>query len=555
MAPMDDEPPPLSTSTSTAVPILLPSTSAYSRLDYPADPVDAARGPGTSGLAKPSISKAFHPGGARYEGSTAVGRIKATLRKPRVVLAALATCALVGYYVNGGPGGRAESSASTTSTGNDHGYGFSFDRLSHGTWPFTPRPSSNDDGEWGCNPFEQNGRLNVDLEHPKETRWVPFDARCKSSNLMTGLYRPPGDMGPLIPERVRDKDKVPTTERAGERTFYPWFRNRTVVLHGDSIDRFHLKDFCEFVGGRLELVTPDHPASPAMWKKPNADPLRREQEERWQNRPREGWELTQPWICDVQEYGTTIVNVFTWGLEGAEEFFEMERWYYPPATWVERMDHITLPLLPRLAKYLDRPEIENPDLVILNSGYWDLRKYTEEDFVAAGFPTRPYPEDSPIPYTPLSPGREQAWEREARKAIKHAAKSFRGKEGKAKNGPPLLWRSLHHPPRHNYAPFPRVFQLDSLARKVVSDLRLAQVPSSSSSPYSPSDPLSPLAELEDREDLGLATRLRIDESGKLMLGQEHLFRDLLHPLPVPGSWLWADIMLYELKRAVEGVDR
>lgn len=98
----------------------------------------------------------------------------------------------------------------------------------------------------------------------------------------------------------------------------------------------------------------------------------------------------------------------------------------------------------------------------------------------------------------------------------------------------------------------RVFQLDSLARKVVSDLQLSQaddssLPASSSwSASTPSSPLSPLDEVRDREDLGLDHRLRIDESGKLMLGQEHLFRDLLHPLPVPGSWIWADIMLYEL---------
>lgn len=77
-----------------------------------------------------------------------------------------------------------------------------------------------------------------------------------------------------------------------------------------------------------------------------------------------------------------------------------------------------------------------------------------EDFVAAGFLSRPYPEDSPIPYTNLSPAREKTWEREARLAIKHTAELFRGKEGKARNGPPILWRTLHHPPRHNYAPFP-----------------------------------------------------------------------------------------------------
>jgi hypothetical protein len=138
---------------------------------------------------------------------------------------------------------------------------------------------------------------------------------------MKSLYKPPGDTSPLIP----DPSKSPNG-----RSFLPWFRNRTIVLHGDSIDRFHLKDFCEFVGGRLELITVDHQASPAMWKKPGGDSKRREWETKWAERPREGQELTNPWVCDVPEYGTTLVNVFTWGLQGAEEFFEMERWYYPP---------------------------------------------------------------------------------------------------------------------------------------------------------------------------------------------------------------------------------
>lgn len=49
----------------------------------------------------------------------------------------------------------------------------------------------------------------------------------------------------------------------------------------------------------------------------------------------------------------------------------------------------------------------------------------------------------------------------------------------------------------------------------------------------------------ETDDLGLDERLRMDESGALMLGQEHHFRDLLHPQAVPGSYLWANVMLYE----------
>ncbi|GAA5894621.1 hypothetical protein JCM5296_002909 [Sporobolomyces johnsonii] len=506
----------------------LPTSTSYSRLDH-------------------SDHDLSHP---RPRRSPSKLSWTAALRRPAVFLPTIAFCLVVALTLRrtsisegGVTDAAGRSEAYMSSKLHD-----SLDRIQD--WRSgvggSGRPPSDEDAEWLCNPFDQNGRLIVNLDDPTKNVWTPFDSRCPPSNLMASLYRPPGDTSPLIPPKSLAQSKP-------DRSFLPWFMNRTVVLHGDSIDRFHLKDFCDFVGGKLELLTPDHPACPPMWKMPGGDQDRRDKERFWEERPREGWELTNPWVCDVEEYGATLVNVFTWGLEGAEEFFGTERWYYPPATWTDRLDHITLPLLPLLAMHLNRPQIAHPDLVILNSGFWDLRKYTEEDFVSSGFPTRPYPEDSPIPYTNLSPAREQTWEREARKAIKHAAQSFRGKDGQAHDGPVLVWRSLHHPPRHNYAPFPRVFALDSLARKVVSDLRLS--PSSSSS-QSPSAPLSPLAEEpQDPEDLNLAARLRIDESGRLMLGQEHLFRDLLHPLPVPGSWLWGNVMLYELKRAVEGVGR
>ncbi|BGP55572.1 hypothetical protein JCM8202v2_003177 [Rhodotorula sphaerocarpa] len=418
--------------------------------------------------------------------------------------------------------------------------------------------------EWACNPFEANGRLQYDPDVRENNVWIPYDQRCQPSNYLATLAPSP----------------------AHREYHLPWFSNRTIVIHSDSIDRYHLRDFCDFVGGVQTNIGPEHPASPAMYRDPHADSARRKLEDKWNKRPAEGWELTAPWVCDVERYGTTLLNVFTFGLEGAESFFQGERWYYPPARWDDRLEHITMPLLRKLAVHYRRPQIEYPDLVVLNSGYWDLRRYTEEDFVAAGHKSRPYPEDSPVPYTPLSLERLQQWEREARSAIKLAARTFRGrKSGKARDGPTLLWRTLHHPPRHNYAPFPRVEALDSLGRKVIADLRASQdlpdparlspdsvssssadrsffsspfrfreggllSPASSSSPHAgPSAPLDPTllstGERTESEPLGLDRRLRIDNSGRLMLGQEHLFRDLLHPLPMPGSWLWGNVLLYE----------
>lgn len=133
---------------------------------------------------------------------------------------------------------------------------------------------------------------------------------------------------------------------------------------------------------------------------------------------------------------------------------------------------------------------------------------------------------------------------------------------------PLLLSATHARADESVHARQRVEALDSLSRKVVSDLRASQDLASSldsaprppsrsffsSSPAArslaegPSPPLDPtLAWKEPREPepLGLERRLRIDNSGRLMLGQEHLFRDLLHPLPMPGSWLWGSVVLYE----------
>jgi hypothetical protein len=50
---------------------------------------------------------------------------------------------------------------------------------------------------------------------------------------------------------------------------------------------------------------------------------------------------------------------------------------------------------------------------------------------------------------------------------------------------------------------------------------------------------------ENIVDFGFDERLRVNEIGPLLLGQENHFKDFLHPNPYPGSYLWSDIMLYE----------
>lgn len=96
---------------------------------------------------------------------------------------------------------------------------------------------------------------------------------------------------------------------------------------GDSMERLHVTDFCNFVGGNLTNIDPHHPASPDVYRLPMANhlgldgietseskQLRRDRwslEDEWDDRP-ESWFFTRPWVCDVEEYGATIINVFTW---------------------------------------------------------------------------------------------------------------------------------------------------------------------------------------------------------------------------------------------------
>lgn len=289
------------------------------------------------------------------------------LRRPIVYLPTLAICTLLLYSFLSPSTTRHEQ----TFAGYSSRLHESLDKLDWRTHPKKPSLTTNAQGqfdEFACNPFTATGRLVVDPEHPLNNLWTPYDKRCKPSSYLNKLYRAEGDLTPLVPARG---------DRSSQRELLPWLMNKTVVIHGDSIDRFHLKDFCTFVGGELTLISPDHPASPTPYRETasgehvevgmdgqetQASRDRRHQraqkEQFWEGRPREGWELTNPWVCDVAEYGFTLINVFTWGLQGAEEFFETERWYHPPGESTRRCFGIR-PAAdpPPHCSYLGRPSV------------------------------------------------------------------------------------------------------------------------------------------------------------------------------------------------------
>lgn len=191
-------------------------------------------------------------------------------------------------------------------------------------------PSTRPDGvlaKFECNPFDHLGRLQVDLTNLSGNVWAPWDAHCAPSTYLNSI--------------ARDS----TTQKHLE-----WLVDRTILLQGDSIDRNHLGDFCDFVGGRQFNVGTDHPALPPPHRTPHtpvlgpdgkettesieAYRLRRENEDRWEARGEQWTQMANPWVCDIQAYGATLINVFTWGLQPDEVLFGEEPWYHPPGTTV-----------------------------------------------------------------------------------------------------------------------------------------------------------------------------------------------------------------------------
>jgi len=155
-----------------------------------------------------------------------------------------------------------------------------------------------------CNPFELEGSVRNDANIDK-VHWHPFDsASCPFSNLFTPEFRKNGKG--------------------------PWLqgRNHTIVLIGDSLDRFHVADMCEMLGTKIVHILQGHPASPPVYLTPGANATVHKLENDLGNAP---WEWTRPYLCrfsteqgeqeNVQKTYLNVINFFTYGIEDPGDMF------------------------------------------------------------------------------------------------------------------------------------------------------------------------------------------------------------------------------------------
>ncbi|KAK4704113.1 hypothetical protein P7C70_g2097, partial [Phenoliferia sp. Uapishka_3] len=170
------------------------------------------------------------------------------------------------------------------------------------------------------------------------------------------------------------------------------------------------------------------------------------------------------------------------------------------------------------------------------------------------------------PFRTLSRERIKRLEKEMTAFLKHVAKAWRDPSmgpSEVQTKPKILWRALHHIKHHHEVPYTGVQAVDQIGRAVVSSLRRegrAAAGGHSSwgrwarswSAYSRYATFAgEKADETEARKAGLGERLRIDEWGSLMLGMEKYFQDDLHPKSLPGGYLWANMILQQIKMAVE----
>lgn len=102
--------------------------------------------------------------------------------------------------------------------------------------------------------------------------------------------------------------------------------------------------------------------------------------------------MYRPWVARVELRSNvylTLINVFAYGLEDLHGLYNNETFYFPPAKMEDRIDAHVLPLLPNLARHFNQPDLHHPDVIEVQSGIWDLRRWSSEDFASHGEPELP----------------------------------------------------------------------------------------------------------------------------------------------------------------------
>ncbi|WVQ92967.1 hypothetical protein IAU59_000029 [Kwoniella sp. CBS 9459] len=249
--------------------------------------------------------------------------------------------------------------------------------------------------------------------------------------------------------------------------------------------------------------------------------------------------------CHLPGIDLMVIQVFNFGLD-EKNFWAMRDDFVPPYTVEDRLSQLAIPYL----QAANRPSAA-PELTYVGSALWDTTRWMKEDAEAG----RDIAE-------PTSRERILWYRARVRQVLLHTRDLFPRTS--------LKWLSHHYPlramsgwffdtsggsssarPSRPQQKLNRLFPLQQAARSAIFDLDddVSDVVGEDGS-----DDISKQAfafgGTLDEDEKRVLRDVGIANWGDLMLGLEDYQKDDLHQLLLPGGYLWADMMLYDLREAV-----
>ncbi|KAI5480582.1 hypothetical protein MNV49_000278 [Pseudohyphozyma bogoriensis] len=366
-----------------------------------------------------------------------------------------------------------------------------------------------------CEPYSAFGSLSVDTAHAENNKWVPFDSSCTTPQYLADL-----------------RSEHPTSD-------FSWLRNRTALIIGDSVSREHVENFCQLMGRETEVIRKHHKYSPSP--SPVRGPAKAGHPiDKPARLGARGFRVVRdaslPRMCYIPEYDFMLVSVFHFGLD-QEDYWRGSRMpqYAAPGMFEHRLSDVIQPLIANLRA---DGRASAPDYVEVTSGTWDLARWAEQDM-----------DEQKDTETGLTQDRVTWFRFRVGQMLERVRTAF--PQAKAKT-----WRTMHYPldqvAEHEYfmdkiTSRPTNASIDNQTPPSFAHNRIYQLDQAVRSLIQPTV-------TESGSVPGPHADFRMNEWGTIMKGHDAHQKDRLHGDPLPGGYVWSDVMLYELHHGVVTAD-
>lgn len=225
-----------------------------------------------------------------------------------------------------------------------------------------------------CDPFSLPGWVDWSIGTNDLPAWRTFDPACSTSNLLgmliSTLNIQQADPSKIAPHAAHT---LPSSSSVEELSMF--FKNRTVLMIGDhQVDQSLVSHFCSLTGHTIQTVDKSH-----VWGKSlNSVPPKHGLTPIKNNAPLAHY-------CYLPEYDFLLTSVYSYGADMSDAW-RNEDIYNAPGLFEHRvtdlfepyMRHLSSSLATSPALPLPREKAE-PDLIVFNSGLWDLARWARQD--------------------------------------------------------------------------------------------------------------------------------------------------------------------------------